>query len=282
MPRSNCWEKYPLPPNWEKKYDSGTNLNAGDSLRRNDDEIFFECPCNFPSSTDSPERNASVELSCAPKTDSIVKKFLSEGYEVKQYQLQRRTKSSTSRRSRVRKARGRNVDSESSSPPPFSVAPPTHTCQPLHYASHCGMSANLESMKDCTVLREVVAGQEISKHGVGEHLIALPETGELRLALLHIGSASPQDTVKRTQSPKSSYPGAGGNSDPIFEALEPFPSGRSKKAAILSGLLIQTRGPNQSLLCRRTSAKGPDPSLHRGPNSLLVHGPNPALRENRL
>ncbi|KAL5970166.1 hypothetical protein TSMEX_002073 [Taenia solium] len=243
-----------------------------------------QLPYGFPSSAGNPGRNASIKLSCASKTNSIVKKFLMELYELKHHQLQRRNKSSsTTRKSSVRKNRERSVGSKSCSPPPFSIAAPTHTSfQPLHHISHCGAPANLGSIKDGAALGELVVGEKVPKHEVVEQLISVPETGELCLTPLHTEPASTQGSVKGTRSPKSSYFEAGGNSGPICEVLEHRQLGKPKKAVILSGLLIQARGPDQSLLCRRIPARGPDPSLRRGPNPSLVHGPNPALlRKNQ-
>ncbi|CDS40137.1 conserved hypothetical protein [Echinococcus multilocularis] len=273
MPRSNRWKEYPLPPNWDERYDPSTKLNEPHGRIH-----------GLGIMTMISEGNRSVKLSHASRTNSIVNKFLAKSYEPKHDQLQRRRKSSsTSRKSNARRVRRCNMELHSCSSPLSPAVNSAHvSCQPRHHSSHLVAIANPGSIKDDAALGEVVVGERVPKHEVVKQSTPVPEARELCLAPLHVESAPAQDDARGTRGLKTFHSKADGNPKRICEVFEHCRLSKPNKAVILSSLLIWAKGPDQSLLCRRIPARGPDLSLGRGPNPSLVRGPNPALlRKNQ-
>ncbi|EUB65123.1 hypothetical protein EGR_00392 [Echinococcus granulosus] len=268
MPKSNRWKEYPLPSNWEERYDPSTKLN-----------YFVDHAKKRASWTD-------------PRTWYYDNDVTSTGGETNL--RENNNEALSDRRFLVYVATNRNMISYNEDVNPhqplekvMQALSPTATsahvsCQLRHHSSHRVATANPGSIKDDATLGEVVVGERVPKHEVVKQSTPVPETRELCLAPLHVGSAPAQDDVKGTRGLKTFHSKGDGNPERICEVLEHCRLSKPNKAVILSSLLIRAKGPDQSLLCRRIPARGPDPSLGRGPNPSLVRGPNPALlRKNQ-
>nr|CDS27336.1 expressed conserved protein [Hymenolepis microstoma] len=241
---------------------------------------------NLQESYDGLARNESVRLTCAAKTNSIVKNFLSEEHDLKLNQRHKRSRysSSTTRKSTSRKHIGHDVESQSFSTPSSVVVPSSASNQQKSPSPQSrsrdviSLDTGSRKKKDdipSTVSSSPKPDSQLESRGTADNPKSVPEVEEM---VPSTSMAKPYSQPDETIEPQQATPsGAKQASESRTTQTETQKDLLQPSRPTGGGLNIQAKGPNSSLLVQRIPAKGPNPQFYKGHNPALVKGPNPAL-----
>ncbi|KAM3188350.1 hypothetical protein ACTXT7_000471 [Hymenolepis weldensis] len=263
MPDSKLWKLYPLPPNWEEKYDATTKLHY--YIDHVNQKTTWTDPRSWYYDKDC---NSGVEHTTIQEFTADASMIQNAISRIRDQNLLRRLLASqllvpsavvsssarNQRQSLSPKARPRDTISVDASlkkkksdfPSPFSSSPQTDS--------------------------------RSERRAIANHFKSVPETEEMELSTSTAKSDSrPHKIIESIKSAPSDTKQAVGSKIKKKETQKQKDSSKPSRPTAHSSLYIQAMGPNYSFLVQRIPAKGPNPEFHKGHNPALVKGPNPAL-----